>query len=157
MNRSALIALSLAAAVVRPGSLVAGQTVRSPADSGLVLVHRDSTSQLTLANTAVVFEYTARGVERERQRVDSTTANYADQALAGVVRNSVVGAFRNLSARYAISDLSSARASGTTVVLTFRNERKANASENSFDFDGSDESAARVFADRVNALIASRH
>ena len=157
MSRSALIALSLAAAVVCPRAIVGAQDVRSLGDSaGLVLMHHDSTSQLTLTNDAVVFGYTTRGVQRERQRMDSITANYADQAMAGLVLSSVVSAFRNLSVSYTIRDIVSARATGETVVLTFRSERKANASETSFDFDSSDQNAARAFADRINTLVVSR-
>jgi hypothetical protein len=155
MRRSWLIALSMTAVTVLVADPLRAQGTRLPNEpTDLVLMHHDSATRLTLTPDAVVFEYTARGVERERQHMDSVTATYADRAMATLVRNSVVESFRVLSGRYVIRDIASAQAIGATLVLTFKTASRANADEHSFDFDADDSGAARAFAERVNRLVS---
>ena len=142
---------ALAALAVTAGSLSPRAAAAQRDSVVLEIAHRDSSSTLTLTPDAVVFRFTREGVDRVARRTESNTTN-ADGWLAGVVRQSVVGALRGMRVAYRFRDIESARAEGATVYLEFRTR----SDDNSFDFDAIDARSAQAFVKRLNELLSRR-
>jgi len=159
MPKHAIMALAVVTAVLLPNSTLSAQAIRPFADSTIAeLTHDDSTSRLTLTTHHVVFDYTARGVDRARSRADSTTDSNADRGMARLVRESVIGAFQDMRFEFDISAIANAEAVGRTVLVHFKATRSDsnNPRDTTFDFDSTDARAAQSFATRLNELVAAR-
>lgn len=129
----------------------------APFDSTIaLLMHHDSTSQLTLTARSVIYEYTQKGVAEETRRADSATARYSDPWIAGIVRESIVGAFQGLRAPIPLVDIASAEVDGATIRITSAARPRGNADESTFEFDADDAGAAQVFVKKLNVLLHPR-
>lgn len=110
----------------------------------------------------MVFEFTRAGVDRARERADSSlnarreSAGYADSWLASVVRNSVTGALRGIHVEFRLEDIQAVDVDDATIVFTFKPSAHDRNSDNTFEFDAVDAATAQRFAERVNALIRER-
>lgn len=76
--RKPIIGLAALLLSVSTHGVLAGQAPRFRGDSTIAeLMHVDSTSRLVLSVSGMMFEYTARGIDRARRRADSSVANTA--------------------------------------------------------------------------------
>lgn len=126
------------------------------------LLNRDSTSRLTLTGRSLAFEFTRAGVDRARERADSSLADrhtaypYGETWLASIVRSSVAGALRGIHIQFRLDDIEHATVNGATIVFTFKPSAHDSNSDNTFDFEAVDAATAARFAERVNALLRDR-
>jgi hypothetical protein len=137
-----------------------GQTAAAGDSIVSTLLSRDSGSRLTLTSRTIAFEFTREGVERARERADSSLqarhSGYGDTWLASIVRTSVEGAMRGIHIAFKLDDIESATADGDTIVFTFKESARNRNSDNTFDFDAPDAATAARFAARVNAALRAR-
>lgn len=115
------------------------------------LMHRDSSSHLTLSERDVSFEFTRQGVDQVSRHLGSTTTT--DRYLARLVNRSVVGVMEGIHIAFKLADIESADAQGATVYITFREKR---SDQNTFDFDALDARSAQAFAKKLNDVLAER-
>jgi|SRR5579884_2555972 len=126
------------------------------------LLNHDSTSRLTLTDRTIVFEFTRAGVDRVRDRTDSSLAArrsaspYGDAWLASIVRSSVTGALRGIHIQFRLNDIESAVVNGANITFTFKPSARDSNSDNTFEFAAPDAASAARFAERVNALLRAR-
>lgn len=144
MRRSLLLTIS---ASICLASTLSAQT----SESSLTLFHPDSTMTLTLNAHSLVMKFTDRGVEAQRERVDSASTTYANTWIGTIVRQSVVGAFRGLHMEFPLNKIDSVETRGATVVVYF--PPTTSPSDNTISFDAISADDAREFAARVRARM----